>query len=90
MQRECFKCVTKVRISLHFLYSNVCYNYSYLYSQLRNLLTDVFVCRFKLHVIVQDDTGETKLMLLDQIAKGMIVESAATLLNGSFDEVCIT
>ncbi|XP_056841700.1 uncharacterized protein LOC130494889 [Raphanus sativus] len=26
-------------------------------------------------------------MLLDQIAKGMIVESAATLLNGSFDEL---
>lgn len=49
-----------------------------------------FVCRFKLHLIVKDDTGETKLMLLDQIAKGMIVESAAALLNGSFDEVCIT
>ncbi|CAG7863754.1 unnamed protein product, partial [Brassica rapa] len=43
--------------------------------------------RFKLHLIVKDDTGETKLMLLDQIAKGMIVESAATLLNGSFDEL---
>ncbi|CAN6802358.1 unnamed protein product [Brassica oleracea var. botrytis] len=43
--------------------------------------------RFKLHLIVVDDTGETKLMLLDQIAKGMIVESAATLLNGSFDEL---
>ncbi|KAH0892429.1 hypothetical protein HID58_054858 [Brassica napus] len=42
--------------------------------------------RLKLHLIVKDDTGETKLMLLDQIAKGMIVESAATLLNGSFDE----
>ncbi|XP_022567697.1 replication protein A 70 kDa DNA-binding subunit B-like [Brassica napus] len=43
--------------------------------------------RLKLHLIVKDDTGETKLMLLDQIAKGMIVESAATLLNGSFDEL---
>lgn len=45
------------------------------------------VCRFKLHLMVKDDTGETKLMLLDLIAKRMIVESAKKLLNGSFDEV---
>ena len=37
--------------------------------------------------MVKDDTGETKLMLLDLIAKGMIIESAMKLLNGSFDEV---
>ncbi|XP_013613761.1 PREDICTED: uncharacterized protein LOC106319914 [Brassica oleracea var. oleracea] len=43
--------------------------------------------RFKLHLMVKDDTGETKLMLLDLIAKGMIIESAMKLLNGSFDEV---
>ncbi|KAF8115383.1 hypothetical protein N665_0028s0046 [Sinapis alba] len=43
--------------------------------------------RFKLHLMVKDDTGETKLMLLDLVAKGMIVESATTLLNGSFDEL---
>ncbi|KAF8105843.1 hypothetical protein N665_0153s0004 [Sinapis alba] len=41
---------------------------------------------FKLHLMVKDDTGETKLMLLDLVAKGMIVESATTLLNGSFDD----
>ncbi|KAF2606924.1 hypothetical protein F2Q68_00043893 [Brassica cretica] len=42
---------------------------------------------FKLHLMVKDDTGETKLMLLDLIAKGMIIESAMKLLNGTFDEV---
>ncbi|KAF8075412.1 hypothetical protein N665_1095s0003 [Sinapis alba] len=43
--------------------------------------------RFKLHLMVKDDTGETNLMLLDLAAKGMIVESASKLLNGSFDEL---
>ncbi|WZZ60422.1 hypothetical protein YC2023_060529 [Brassica napus] len=43
--------------------------------------------RFKLHLMVKDDTGETKLMLLDLIAKGMIIESAMKLLNGTFDEL---
>lgn len=37
--------------------------------------------------MVKDDTGETKLMVLDLIAKEMVVESATKLLNGSFDEV---
>lgn len=43
--------------------------------------------RFKLHLMVKDDTGVTNFMLLDTIAKGLVPESAETLLNGSFDEV---
>ncbi|KAH0879539.1 hypothetical protein HID58_066933, partial [Brassica napus] len=62
---------------------------------IREILESTQVCkenvsnvspRFKLHLMVKDDTGETKLMLLDLIAKGMIIESAMKLLNGTFDE----
>ncbi|KAG2299569.1 hypothetical protein Bca52824_036041 [Brassica carinata] len=43
--------------------------------------------RFKLHLVVKDDTGEARLMLLDMVASGLISESATELLNGSFDEL---
>lgn len=44
---------------------------------------------FQLHLMVNDDIGETKFMLLDMVARGYISESATELLNGSFDEVHI-
>ena len=49
-------------------------------------------CRFRIHVWVKDGTGEAYLMLLDWIAVGVIPETAAALLNGSFEEVisCIS
>ncbi|KAL0696295.1 hypothetical protein Bca4012_063475 [Brassica carinata] len=37
--------------------------------------------------MVKDDTGESRLMLLDMVARGLISESATELLNGSFDEL---
>ncbi|KAJ4876105.1 OB-fold-like protein [Raphanus sativus] len=43
--------------------------------------------RFKLHLMVKDDTGEASLMLLDMVTSGLISESATELLNGSFDEL---
>ncbi|KAL0898753.1 hypothetical protein Bca101_082714 [Brassica carinata] len=42
---------------------------------------------FKVHLMVKDDTGEERLMLLDMVARGLISESATELLNGSFDEL---
>lgn len=43
--------------------------------------------RFKLHLLVKDDTGIAHFMLLDSVAKGIVPETPETLLNGSFDEV---
>ncbi|CAF1806308.1 unnamed protein product [Brassica napus] len=43
--------------------------------------------KFRIHVWVKDGTGEAYLMLLDWIAIGVIPETAAALLNGSFDEL---
>lgn len=43
--------------------------------------------RFKLHLLLKDNTGTTKFMLLDTIANGIIAESAAKILKGSFKEV---
>ncbi|CDY42496.1 BnaC04g21850D [Brassica napus] len=42
--------------------------------------------KFRIHVWVKDGTGEAYLMLLDWIAIGVIPETAAALLNGSFEE----
>ncbi|CAF1928400.1 unnamed protein product [Brassica napus] len=43
--------------------------------------------RFKLHLLVKDDTGIAHFMLLDSVAKGIVPETPETLLNGSFDEL---
>ncbi|KAF8100605.1 hypothetical protein N665_0220s0009 [Sinapis alba] len=43
--------------------------------------------RFKIHLLVKDDTGESSFMLLDSIAIGVVPESATNLLNGSFVEL---
>ncbi|KAL0854183.1 hypothetical protein Bca101_059335 [Brassica carinata] len=43
--------------------------------------------RFKIHLMVKDDTGEARLMILDMVASGLISESATELLNGSFEEL---
>ncbi|CAG7862634.1 unnamed protein product, partial [Brassica rapa] len=43
--------------------------------------------RFKIHLLVKDDTGETQFLLLDSIATGVVPASAKTLLNGSWDEL---
>lgn len=45
--------------------------------------------RYKLHLLVKDQTGESKFMLLDSVAKTIVKVSAEKLLNGSFDEVFI-
>ncbi|KAF3519219.1 hypothetical protein DY000_02058654 [Brassica cretica] len=49
--------------------------------------TEAFLKRFRIHVWVKDGTGEAYLMLLDWIAVGVIPETAAALLNGSFEEL---
>ncbi|CAN7028284.1 unnamed protein product, partial [Brassica oleracea var. botrytis] len=43
--------------------------------------------RFKLHLLLKDDTGETKVMLLDTIAELIVGVSADELLNGSLEEM---
>ncbi|KAF2538041.1 hypothetical protein F2Q68_00020266 [Brassica cretica] len=42
--------------------------------------------KFKLHLLLKDDTGETKVMLLDTIAEPIVGVSAEELLNGSLEE----
>ncbi|XP_013608306.1 PREDICTED: uncharacterized protein LOC106315082 [Brassica oleracea var. oleracea] len=44
--------------------------------------------QFKLHLLIKDDTGETKVMLLDTIAEPILGVSAEVLLDGSLEEVC--
>ncbi|CAF1844672.1 unnamed protein product [Brassica napus] len=43
--------------------------------------------QFKLHLLIKDDTGETKVMLLDTIAEPILGVSAEVLLDGSLEEV---
>ncbi|XP_048633126.1 replication protein A 70 kDa DNA-binding subunit C-like [Brassica napus] len=42
--------------------------------------------KFKIHLLVKDDTGESSFMLLDSIATGIVPQSAEYLLDGSLDE----
>ncbi|KAH0868032.1 hypothetical protein HID58_075054 [Brassica napus] len=44
---------------------------------------------FKLHLLIKDDTGETKVMLLDTIAEPILGVSAEVLLDGSLEEVSL-
>lgn len=37
--------------------------------------------------MVSDDTGVSKIMILDKVANGIVAESPEKLLNGSWDEV---
>ncbi|KAF8111830.1 hypothetical protein N665_0072s0041 [Sinapis alba] len=53
-----------------------------------NWWCEVYTCvvtkvshRYKLHLLVKDQTGESKFMLLDSIAKTIVKESSAKLLN---------
>ncbi|KAH0939864.1 LOW QUALITY PROTEIN: hypothetical protein HID58_007325, partial [Brassica napus] len=41
---------------------------------------------FWLHLMVKDDTGVSKIMILDKVANGIVPESPLKLLNGSWDE----
>ncbi|KAL0645724.1 hypothetical protein Bca4012_044015 [Brassica carinata] len=43
--------------------------------------------RFWLHLMVKDDTGVSKIMILDKVANGIVPESPLKLLNGSWDEL---
>ncbi|KAF8052784.1 hypothetical protein N665_1505s0008 [Sinapis alba] len=43
--------------------------------------------KFKIHLLVKDNIGESSFMLLDSIAKGIVPQSAEYLLNGSLDEL---
>ncbi|CAA7057495.1 unnamed protein product [Microthlaspi erraticum] len=43
--------------------------------------------KFKLHLLVEDDSAKTKVMLLDSVAYGIVDKTASFLLNGSYDEV---
>ncbi|KAF2568383.1 hypothetical protein F2Q68_00026344 [Brassica cretica] len=43
--------------------------------------------KYKLHLLVKDQTGESKFMLLDSIAKTIVKATAEKLLNGSLDEI---
>ncbi|KAH0915189.1 hypothetical protein HID58_029635 [Brassica napus] len=50
-------------------------------------ITDVCqLYRFWLHLMVKDDTGLSKIMILDKVANGIVAESPVKLLNGSWDE----
>ncbi|KAH0857822.1 hypothetical protein HID58_086083 [Brassica napus] len=43
--------------------------------------------RFWLHLMVSDDTGVSKIMILDKVANGIVAESPEKMLNGSWDEL---
>ncbi|WZZ71154.1 hypothetical protein YC2023_082524 [Brassica napus] len=43
--------------------------------------------QFKLHLLIKDDYGETKVMLLDTIAEPILGVSADVLLGGSLEEI---
>ncbi|CAA7062000.1 unnamed protein product [Microthlaspi erraticum] len=43
--------------------------------------------KFKLHLLVEDDSAKTKVMLLDSVAYGIVDKTASFLLNGSYDEI---
>ncbi|CAN6857799.1 unnamed protein product, partial [Brassica oleracea] len=43
--------------------------------------------RFWLHLMVSDDMGVSKIMILDKVANGIVAESPEKMLNGSWDEV---
>ncbi|CAA7047293.1 unnamed protein product [Microthlaspi erraticum] len=45
------------------------------------------VVLFKLHLLVEDDSAKTKVMLLDSVAYGIVDKTASFLLNGSYDEI---
>ncbi|KAH0873430.1 hypothetical protein HID58_070792, partial [Brassica napus] len=45
--------------------------------------------KFKVHLLLKDDTGTTKFMLLDSIANGIIAESAEKILKGSLIEISL-
>ena len=45
--------------------------------------------RFKLHLIVRDDTEACKLMSLNTVAKTIVGHEAVDLWDGSYDEVCL-
>ncbi|XP_056866953.1 replication protein A 70 kDa DNA-binding subunit C-like isoform X2 [Raphanus sativus] len=49
-------------------------------------VTDV-APKLKLHLLIKDDTGETKVMLFDTIAEPIVGLSAEVLLDGSLEEV---
>uniref|UniRef100_A0A0D2ZQK9 Replication factor A C-terminal domain-containing protein n=1 Tax=Brassica oleracea var. oleracea TaxID=109376 RepID=A0A0D2ZQK9_BRAOL len=53
----------------------------------KEITTHIWWCEVCKENVSNVSQGETKLMLLDLIAKGMIIESAMKLLNGSFDEL---
>ena len=46
------------------------------------------IFRFKLHLLIKDDTGETRVLLLDSIVEPILGVSAEVLLDGSLEEVC--
>ena len=45
--------------------------------------------RYKLHIVVQDDSGTCKLMLLDTEAEAIVDCKAVDLWGGSYDEVLL-
>lgn len=47
------------------------------------------LCRYKLHIVVQDDSGTCKLLLLDTEAQALVGCEAVSLWDGSYDEVLI-
>ena len=50
-------------------------------------LVILFSIRFKLHLLIKDDYGETKVILLDTIAEPIVGVSVDVLLGGSLEEV---
>lgn len=61
----------------------------YIKTKVHVVLTLNYHDRFKLHLIVHDDTGDCKLVLLGSIAKSIIGFEAQELWDGSYEEVSL-
>ncbi|WZZ09366.1 hypothetical protein YC2023_095287 [Brassica napus] len=70
------KIVNGIEITTHIWWCEACNDYVLKVSP-----------RFWLHLMVKDDTGLSKIMILDKVANGIVAESPVKLLNGSWDEL---
>lgn len=52
-------------------------------------MCETMLCRYKLHIVVQDDSGTCKLLLLDTEAQAIVGTNAVDLWDGSYDEVLL-
>ncbi|CAN6818877.1 unnamed protein product [Brassica oleracea var. botrytis] len=72
------KIVNGIEITTHIWWCEACNDYVLKVSP-----------RFLFHLMVKDDTGVSKIMILDKVANGIVAESPLKLLNVSWNEVNI-